>query len=145
MHIATVILPLALLVGGTISTPTVDERATGEASFQVYALDKCGQDGKYGQQTKIYQLPDRECVDTPPIPKVDARFLSYKAKINDGVTASSCFFDVYPDKNCTGNYSGFESAPENSNKCQNILQGFTGLIETFGAKSVRVSCRNQAA
>ena len=143
-----VILPLALLVDGTISTPIVNERADapGEATFQVYTSPNCNQTGagKYSQQSKIYQLPDRVCVDTPPVPKVDARFLSYKTKINDGVKASSCFFDVYPEKNCTGNYSGFESAPENSDKCQNVLQGFTGLRETYGAKSVRVSCRTPA-
>ncbi|MCJ1427393.1 hypothetical protein MMC29_005296 [Sticta canariensis] len=147
MHFATfskVILPIVFMIDGTVSTPTVNERTTGEATFQVYALPGCGKAGK-DQQTKIYQLPDRECVDTPPIPKVDARFLSYKTKINDGVTASSCFFDVYPYKNCTGNFSGFESAPENSDKCQNVLQGFTGIKETYGAKSVRVSCRRQAA
>lgn len=142
--LSQVILPLALLVEGTISTPTVNERAAGEATFQVYTLPGCGRGGK-NQKTKTYQLPDRVCVDTPPIPKVDARFLSYKTKINDGVTASSCFFDVYPNKNCTGNYSGFESGPENSNKCENVLQGFTGEKETYGAKSVRVSCRKQAA
>lgn len=138
------IVPLALLVDGTISTPTLNERNTGEATFQVYTLPGCGKGGQ-GQQSKTYQLPDRECVDTPPIPKTDGRFTSYKAKINNGVTASSCFFDVYPQKNCTGNYSGFESAPENSNVCEDVLQGFTGQKETYGAKSVRVSCRMAAA
>lgn len=144
LTISQVILPIVFLVDGTVSTRTVSKRTTGEATFQVYTLPGCGQAGK-DQQTKIYQLPDRECVDTPPVPKVNARFLSYKTKINDGVNASSCFFDVYPKKNCTGNYSGFESAPENTNQCQNVLQGFTGVEETYGAKSVRVSCRKQGA
>ena len=139
LTLSQVILSIAFLVDGTVSTPTVNERASGEATFQVYALPRCGEAGK-DQQTKIYQLPDKECVDTPPIPKVESRFLSYKAKINDGVIAAACFIDIYPFKNCTGNYAGFESLPGKANNFQNILQGFTGLKETYGAKSVKVSC-----
>lgn len=139
MTVSQVILPIAILVDGTVSTSTVNERATGEATFQVYTLPRCGRAGQ-DQQTKIYQLPDKECVDTPPIPEAEARFLSYKAKINDGVIAATCFVDIYPFENCTGNYVGFESLPGEADNCQNVLQGFTGLKETFGAKSVKVSC-----
>lgn len=128
-------LPLALLIDGTVST-----NVTELATFQVYAVPECRPVGEHGHQTTTYQLPDDQCVNTPPIPNVESRFLSYKTKINDGVTATGCFFDIYPEKNCTGNFSGFEAAPENSNICQNVLQGFTGTKETFGAKSVRVSC-----
>lgn len=150
--LSQVIIPIAFLVDGTGSILTVNERATGETTFQVYALPRCGQDGK-DQKTKIYQLPDRVCVNTSPIPKVDAPFLSYRAKINDGVTgstcldrnctgkySSTCFVDIYPYKNCTGNYAGLQSTPGNANNCQNLLQGFTGLNETYGAKSVIVYC-----
>ncbi|MCJ1468041.1 hypothetical protein MMC07_006667 [Pseudocyphellaria aurata] len=152
MRFATVskaILSLTFLVDGAFSTPTMNERATatGEATFQVYTEPKCGNyPFKFFQKSTTYQLPDRVCVDTPPIPKIDLDrpFTSYKTFINPGVTASSCFFDVYPGKNCTGNYSGFESAPENSDVCQILEQGYTGEKLTIGGKSVRVSCRVQS-
>lgn len=142
---AQVIFSLALLVDGTISEPTSNERATAEATFQVYSLPGCGQAGINGQETTIYQLSSGECVNTASIPDVDDRFLSYIAKINEGVTVRVCFFDSYPGKDCTGIYSGFDSGPERSgpdysNKCQNVLQGFTDLKETYGAKSVNFSC-----
>lgn len=135
-------LPLALLVDGTMSTPTLIERAGSIGTVQVYPLPGC-QPGKYGEQTEIYELPNGVCVNTPVHPKSDEPFLSYKAKIKHGVKASVCFFDVYPLKNCTGNYSGFGwpgGKSSQDNKCQNVLQGSTGLKETFGAESVIFSC-----
>lgn len=144
LTISQVTLLLALLVDGTIST-TLNLSATAKATFQVYTLPGCGEVGKNGQQTTIYHVPGTECVDTPPIPKVDDRFLSYTAKVNTGAAGSICFFDVFPYKNCTGSYSGFisgqvYSGTEYSSKCENVLQGFTGLTETYGAKSLRFSC-----
>ena len=142
---AQAIFSIALLVNGTISEPTLNQRATAEATFQVYSLPGCGQAGINGQETTTYQLSSGECLNTPPLPEVDDRFLSYIAKINVGVTVRICFFDSYPGKDCTGIYSGFgvgpeHSGPDYSNKCQNVLQGFTDLKETYGAKSVNFSC-----
>ncbi|MCJ1265334.1 hypothetical protein MMC22_005210 [Lobaria immixta] len=114
MHVAltwNVTLLLALLIDGTIST-TLNLSATAKATFQVYTLPGCGEVGKNGQQTTIYHVPGTECVDTPPIPEVDDRFLSYTATVNTGAAGSICFFDVFPYKNCTGSYSGFFSGEE---------------------------------
>lgn len=148
MHVALVwkvVLPLALLFDVTVSAPTVSQRATPGATFEVYTLPGCGETGKNGQQSTIYQLSNKVCVNTPPIPQVDDRFLSYKGNTNVGATVSVCFLDVFPDENCTGIYTGFQSGPDYSgpdysNKCNNVLQGFTEQRETYGAKSVQFSC-----
>lgn len=52
-----------------------------------------------------------------------------------------CYFDIYADKGCQGNYMGLVSGPENQQVCQEVLLGTTGNMPTVGAKSAKLVCK----
>ena len=131
---------LAILITSTTSTLIFSQDDAILGSVEVFAVPSCRQIGSTAVQSKTYSLPNRVCVNTPPLPGINNRLLSYKLTIPTSVNATACFFDVYPQKNCQGNYAGFQSTPNSEDKCDNVLQGFTGVQETFGGTSVFLSC-----
>lgn len=140
IYIYQIILLLAMLIITATSIVSISEDGIIIASIEVFAVPSCRQIGKTTAQSKKYPLPNNVCVDIPPLPGINNRLLSYEISIPASVNATTCFFDAYPKKKCQGNYSGYQLAPNNEVKCENVLQSFTGVQETFGAESGQLSC-----